>query len=79
MMERYQQEALELGALSRSRANQNLQWMTQLIDEMLRQQLADNASVSAALPSIKKKVGDGTLTPVSAAVDIINMLNAKED
>lgn len=79
MMERYQQEALELGALSRSRANQNLQWMTQLIDEMLRQQLADNASVAAALPSIKKKVGDGTLTPVSAAVDIINMLNAKED
>ena len=79
MMERYQQEALELGALSRSRANQNLQWMTQLIDEMLRQQLADNASVAAALPSIKKKVGDGTLTPVSAAVDIINMLNANED
>lgn len=74
MMKRYQQEATLKGALTQSRSNQNLQWMTQLMDEMLRQQLTDNLSVRKALPAIKDKVSAGTLTPVSAAVDIIKML-----
>lgn len=78
MMKRYQEEASKRGSLSRSRSKQNLQWMTQLIDEMLRQQLTENTSVREALPSIEEKVGEGTLTPVSAAVDIINMLSVKE-
>lgn len=74
MMKRYQQEATLKGALAQSRSNQNLQWMTQLMDEMLRQQLTDNLSVRKALPAIKDKVSAGTLTPVSAAVDIVKML-----
>ena len=77
MMKRYQQEATERGALSQIRAQQNLQWMTQLMDEMLRQQLTDNAKIRESLPSIKAQVSAGTLTPVSAAVDVINMLNEK--
>jgi len=77
MMKRYQQEATERGALSQIRAQQNLQWMTQLMDEMLRQQLTDNATIRESLPSIKAQVSAGTLTPVSAAVDVINMLNEK--
>lgn len=77
MMKRYQQEATDRGALSQIRAQQNLQWMTQLMDEMLRQQLTDNAKIRESLPSIKAQVSAGTLTPVSAAVDVINMLNEK--
>ena len=75
MMKRYQQEATERGALSQSRAEQNLQWMTQLMDEMLRQQLTDNATIRESLPAIKEQVSAGTLTPVSAAVNVINMLS----
>jgi len=75
MMQRYQQQAIDQGALNRRRAEQNLQWMTQLMDEMLRQQLSDNPKIREALPVIKNKVSEGSLTPVSAAVRVINMLS----
>ena len=75
MMRRYQQQAMDQCALNRRRAEQNLQWMTQLMDEMLRQQLSDNPKIREALPVIKNKVSAGSLTPVSAAVRVINMLS----
>ena len=74
MMMRYREQGSQRGALERRRAEQNLQWMSQLTDEMLRQQLSDNAKIREALPTIKEKVSAGMLTPVSAAIDIINML-----
>ena len=45
MMERFQQEAKDCHAFDRKRAEQNLQWMWQLTDEMLRQQLTDHPGV----------------------------------
>lgn len=77
MMMRYREQGTQRGALERRRAEQNLQWMSQLTDEMLRQQLSDNAEIQQALPMIKEKVSTGTLTPVSAAIDIINMLGSR--
>jgi LAO/AO transport system kinase len=77
MMMRYREQGTQRGALERRRAEQNLQWMSQLTDEMLRQQLSDNAEIQQALPTIKEKVSTGTLTPVSAAIDIINMLGSR--
>ena len=77
MMMRYREQGAQRGALERRRAEQNLQWMSQLTDEMLRQQLSDNAEIQQALPMIKEKVSTGTLTPVSAAIDIINMLGSR--
>ena len=77
MMTRYREQGLERGALVRRRAEQNLQWMSQLTDEMLRQQLSDNVEIQQALPVIKEKVSAGTLTPVSAAIDIIKMLGPR--
>ena len=77
MMMRYREQGSQRGALERRRAEQNLQWMSQLTDEMLRQQLSDNAEIRVALPIIKEKVSAGMLTPVSAAIDIINMLGSR--
>ena len=77
MMMRYREQGSQRGALERRRAEQNLQWMSQLTDEMLRQQLSDNAEIREALPIIKEKVSAGMLTPVSAAIDIINMLGSR--
>ena len=77
MMMRYREQGSQRGALERRRAEQNLQWMSQLTDEMLRQQLSDNAKIREALPIIKEKVSAGMLTPVSAAIDIINMLGSR--
>ena len=77
MMMRYREQGSQRGALERRRAEQNLQWMSQLTDEILRQQLSDNAEIREALPIIKEKVSAGMLTPVSAAIDIINMLGSR--
>jgi LAO/AO transport system kinase len=74
MMERFQQEAKDCHAYDRKRAEQNLQWMWQLTDEMLRQQLTDHQGVGKLLPGLRDQVGRGELTPVTAATQIIAQL-----
>lgn len=74
MMERFQQEAKDCHAYDRKRAEQNLQWMWQLTDEMLRQQLTDHPGVGKMLPGLRDQVGRGELTPVTAATQIIAQL-----
>ena len=74
MMERFQQEAKDCHAYDRKRAEQNLQWMWQLTDEMLRQQLTDHPGVGKTLPGLRDQVGRGELTPVTAATQIIAQL-----
>ena len=53
------------------RAGQNLSWMRQLIDEMLRAGLSHNPSVRAALPEIEAQVRAAALTPLAAAEHIL--------
>ena len=55
-------------------AEQNVQWMWQLTDEMLRQQLHDNAAISTQLSQMLVQVSAGELTPVTAANRIIAQL-----
>ena len=74
MMARFQQVAQDCHAFDRKRAEQNLQWMWQLTDEMLRQQLTDHPDVGKMLPGLRVKVGRGELTPVTAATQIIAQL-----
>jgi LAO/AO transport system kinase len=74
MMERFRQEAQDCDAYNRTRAEQNLQWMWQLTDEMLRQQLTDHPGVGKMLPAVREQVGRGELTPVTAATQIIAQL-----
>jgi len=74
MMERFQQEARDGDAFDRKRAEQNLQWMWQLTDEMLRQQLTDHPGVGKILSALRDQVGRGTLTPMTAATQIIKQL-----
>ena len=74
MMERFQQEAKDCHAYDRKRAEQNLQWMWQLTDEMLRQQLTDHPGVGKTLPGLRDQVCRGELTPVTAATQIIAQL-----
>ena len=74
MMERFQQESKDCHAYDRKRAEQNLQWMWQLTDEMLRQHLTDHPGVDKMLPGLRDQVGRGELTPVTAATQIIAQL-----
>mgnify|MGYP001209058639 FL=1 len=74
MMRRYKAEAAGHGLFDQKRAAQNVQWMWQLTDEMLRQQLHDNAAISTQLSQMLVQVSAGELTPVTAANRIIAQL-----
>ena len=76
MVGRFQRESKDCHAYDRKRAEQNLQWMWQLTDEMLRQQLTDHPGVGKTLPGLRDQVGRGELTPVTAATQIIAQLRA---
>ena len=77
MMARFREEAGNCGALPQKRGDQNLHWMRQLTDEMLRQQLSDHAGVAALMPSLREQVIRGELTPVTAATEIIRHLTSE--
>ena len=76
MITRFHHEALSAGHLAALRSEQNLQWMWQLTDQLLRQQITDHPTLGARLPDIEAQVGASSLTPLSAAQSIIDHLQA---
>ena len=76
MVRRFHDEALAAGHLASMRSEQNLQWMWQLTDQLLRQQITDHLTLKTRLPAIEAEVGAATLTPLSAAQRIIDYLKA---
>jgi len=67
----YRQITMNAGTFQRTRAQQNLAWMRQLIDELLRNSLAQHPAVKAALPDIEAAVTNTELTPLSAAQSVL--------
>ena len=59
------------GAFDEIRAEQNLSWMRQLIDELLRDQLAKHPRVREALPTVEADVRSAAQTPLAAAQAIL--------
>jgi len=76
MVRRFHDEALAAGHLASMRSEQNLQWMWQLTDQLLRQQITDHPTLTTQLSAIEAEVGAATLTPLSAAQRIIDHLKA---
>ena len=76
MVRRFHDEALAAGHLANMRSEQNLQWMWQLTDQLLRQQITDHPTLTTRLSVIEAEVGAATLTPLSAAQRIIDHLKA---
>ena len=76
MVRRFHYEALAVGHLASMRSEQNLQWMWQLTDQLLRQQITDHPTLTTQLSAIEAEVGAATLTPLSAAQRIIDHLKA---
>ena len=76
MVGRFHDEALAAGHLANMRSEQNLQWMWQLTDQLLRQQITDHPTLTTRLSAIEAEVGAATLTPLSAAQRIIDHLKA---
>ncbi|WP_347136857.1 methylmalonyl Co-A mutase-associated GTPase MeaB [Parahaliea mediterranea] len=67
----YYFQALEEDAFHSKRARQNLEWMRQLVDEMLHLKLSRNPRVRELLPRLEREVAQGRATAYAAARQIM--------
>ena len=67
----YAEAARSQGAFESARATQNLAWMRQLIDELLRDNLARHPEVKEAMPALEDAVRAAEQTPLAAAKAIL--------
>ena len=74
----YAEAARSGGIFDEARAAQNLTWMRQLIDELLRSGLAQHPRVRAALPEVEAAVRSASQTPLSAAQTILALSRAHD-
>ncbi|PLW82615.1 methylmalonyl Co-A mutase-associated GTPase MeaB [Kineobactrum sediminis] len=70
----YYFQALQAGAFQNKRARQNRDWMRQLLNEMLLQQLTQNPRIKALIPRLEQDVEEGRITPFHAARQLIALL-----
>ena len=71
MISEYADASRANGAFDEVRAEQNLSWMRQLVDELLRDQLAKHPRVREALPTVEADVRSAAQTPLAAAQAIL--------
>jgi len=71
MISEYADASRANGAFAEIRAEQNLSWMRQLVDELLRDQLAKHPRVREALPTVEADVRSAAQTPLAAAQAIL--------
>lgn len=74
MMVDYYFQALDKNSFHEKRAQQNRNWMHQLVNEMLQLTLTQNQDVKAMLPELEAAVQNTTITPYTAARKIIEAL-----
>ena len=73
MIQDYQRKALEAGSFQPKRAQQNRDWMHQLVNELLLLRLRQNADVKALLPELEQRVEQSQITPYAAAREIMDI------
>jgi len=73
MVLEFQKEALTRGFIESKRSDQNLAWMRQLIDELLRARIREHPEVKTALPVLENSVREASITPLAAATEIVRL------
>jgi LAO/AO transport system kinase len=74
MISQYCVDALKNNDFQQKRARQNKEWMQKLIFEMLELKFRQNPQIRQLLPTLQKKVVEGTTTPYIAAKTLIDLL-----
>jgi LAO/AO transport system kinase len=74
MMLEYHSEALEREAFDAKRSRQNLDWMHQLLKEMLLMKLSQNARIKSMLPQLEEAVRKQEITAFAAVRQIMDQL-----
>ncbi|MBT5208403.1 MAG: methylmalonyl Co-A mutase-associated GTPase MeaB [Halieaceae bacterium] len=59
--------------IAQKRSHQNLAWMQQLVDELLRMGLSRHPGVREALPNLEQQVQNSVITPLAAAMEVIRI------
>jgi LAO/AO transport system kinase len=72
MLVEYYYEALEKDAFTSKRTQQNLDWMRQLMNEMLLLKLTQNAKVKALLPELERAVQNQEITAFAAVRKVMD-------
>ncbi|MBI3434709.1 MAG: methylmalonyl Co-A mutase-associated GTPase MeaB [Proteobacteria bacterium] len=62
------------GGLAARRREQQVKWMWAMLDDRLRQRLADDPALTARLPRVEAAVANGTLSPALAVDEILQSL-----
>jgi LAO/AO transport system kinase len=74
MLLEYYFRAMDEGAFHAQRAQQNRDWLRQLINEMLLLKLSQNPDVKRRLPALEDDVENGRVTAYAAAREILSLL-----
>jgi LAO/AO transport system kinase len=74
MIEAFHGESAAAGRVADRRAAQNAAWMERLVREMIEQMLARDPQLSGLLPELRSAVAAGTLSPLTAARQIVEKL-----
>jgi putative protein kinase ArgK-like GTPase of G3E family len=74
MLLEYQSQAIESHAFHTKRTRQNLDWMHELLKEMLLLKLAQNAKVKSLLPALELAVERQQITAFAAVRQILDQL-----
>ena len=74
MVAEYITTAKDNGFFTRNREKQNIDWMNKLIHEFLQQRLDQNKQIAELMPSLKKSVTKGAMTPYNAAIQVMGLI-----
>jgi len=74
MIEDYNSQAQDNGSFSGKRAQQNRDWMHQLVNQMLQLKLNQSKEVAAIMPELEADVANQVVTPYTAARKIIDLI-----
>lgn len=73
MVNEHHIEAVKTGYLPEKRARQNIQWMQQLLQEMIELRLKQNPRIRDLLPSLERQVTHEQMTPYGAARKVMEL------
>jgi LAO/AO transport system kinase len=77
-IQKYRSLSIENGYYQKKRKSQNLQWMTQTINQLLESEFSSNSEVLANRKKLVEKVSKGELSAITAAETLFQIFKANK-
>jgi LAO/AO transport system kinase len=72
-LQEHRQKLQEIGAFQEKRAQQQIRWMWQMVEDHLHHTLHHLPAIQAALPALQTQIQEASLTPTLAAEQILQL------